>query len=398
MASVLGLVKRIYTAFHPPASISTESQPIKFGILGAAAIAPPALIGPASNHPEAIVYAVAARDEGRATAYAKKHGIPKVYGGANGYQELLNDPEVDAIYNPLPNGLHYEWTMKALAAGKHVLLEKPSADTAEETRLMFELAERKGLVLLEAFHYRFHPAIQRVKVIIDSGELGAIKSIETNLAIPKGLIKDGDIRYDYSLGGGALMDMGCYTLNCIRYLSGSNPVEVLSASYEGYKPPSAPLDFTPNVDRRTTATLSLPNNVIATLTCDLGIPYRYGIIPNMPQINAIVRCEGGDIELFNFVMPTLYHSITVQSKDGTGGVKTRTEKVYKFAELQEPDMNDEEWWTTYRYQLEAFINKLKDRKPQTWLDKEDSVANIEWIEKIYAKGGLGSRPKSTYVP
>lgn len=120
--------------------------------------------------------------------------------------------------------------MKALAAGKHVLLEKPSADTAEETRQMFALAESKGLVLLEAFHYRcvvsvpkafdpslimqcspfrFHPAIQRVKAIIDSKELGDIKHISTTLAMPKGFINKDDIRFNYDLGGGGLMDMGC---------------------------------------------------------------------------------------------------------------------------------------------------------------------------------------------
>jgi predicted dehydrogenase len=127
------------------------SRPLRFGILGAANIAPPALINPAISHPEAEVYAVAARDPQRAQAYARKHGIPKVH---TSYDALIHDPEIDAVYNPLPNGLHYEWTMKALEAGKHVLLEKPAANTAEETKQMFELAERKGLVLLEAFHYR----------------------------------------------------------------------------------------------------------------------------------------------------------------------------------------------------------------------------------------------------
>jgi predicted dehydrogenase len=99
--------------------------------------------------------------------------------------------------------------MKALMAGKHVLLEKPSANTAEETRRMFALAAEKQLVLLEAFHYRFHPAIRRVKAILDSGEIGAVRSIAATLVMTPGLIKKGDIRFDYGLGGGAAMDMGC---------------------------------------------------------------------------------------------------------------------------------------------------------------------------------------------
>ena len=226
-------------------------------------IAPIALIMPAKSHAEVEVYAVAARDIGRAKKFARKHGIKKWYGGKGGYQgmfaevwkywlsladsnnkDLLDDRDIDVVYNPvktahvvhtirctnsiilkLPNGLHYEWTMKALAAGKHVLLEKPSGDVAEETRRMFEFANQKGLVLLEAFHYRsvvkiyvtcqscqlprFHPAIQRVKEIIDSGELGMVKEIHATLCFPKGIIPDDNIRMIYDIGGGALMDCGC---------------------------------------------------------------------------------------------------------------------------------------------------------------------------------------------
>lgn len=141
---------------------------------------------------------------------------------------MLDDPEVDVIYNPLPNGLHFEWTMKALKAGKHVLLEKPATDTADEATQIYALAERKGLVVLEAFHYRsglassyrsflrtnrhhlsFHPAIQRVKAILDSKELGAIKSISAALTAPSGTAKEDDIRWNYELGGGSTMDPGC---------------------------------------------------------------------------------------------------------------------------------------------------------------------------------------------
>ncbi|KAK7455212.1 hypothetical protein VKT23_011087 [Stygiomarasmius scandens] len=385
---VLSTVRRLYNAFFPSTDSSvqsTDSKPLKFGILGAAAIAPPALVIPAKTHPEVVVYAVAARDIKRAEAFAKKHGVPKFYGGSNGYQELLDDPEVDAVYNPLPNSLHYEWTMKALAAGKHVLLEKPAADTAEEIRQMFELAEKKNLVLMEAFHYRFHPAVQRVKAILDSNELGKIKSITNNLTVPAGLIKKDDIRLNLSLGGGSFMDMGCYVLNCLRYLSGSNPTEILSASAE----PSSD----PKVDRGMTATLALPNDVIGTITSDLAVPWRF--IPGMPQVSTTVECEGGSVSLFNFSLPTLYHTITVTKKSGSK-TETRTEKVYKFSDAK-MEGKGEDWWLTYRYQLEAFVDRLKGRTPQTWVSKEDTIANMEWIEKIYEKSGLGARPKSTFT-
>jgi predicted dehydrogenase len=390
MASFFTLLKRNYNAFNPPASPPTTS-PIKFGILGAATISPIALISPASNHPETVVYAVAARDKNKATAFGKKYGIGKIYSGPTGYQQLLDDPEVDAVYNPLPNGLHYEWTMKALAAGKHVLLEKPSANTAEETLLMFELAERKGLVLLEAVHYRFHPAIARVKNILDSGELGPIKNMSATLRVPKGVIKEGDIRLDYGLGGGAMMDMGSYTLSVLRLLASSAPLSVLTATSTVYPSPSATEQL---VDLGTKATLSFPNDVTATLDCDFEEPWwgPFRLLPRMVDIRVKVECEDGEIELFNYILPTFYHWIRVLS--GKGKAKQRVEKAYKFSD----GSKGEEWWTTYRYQLEGFVDQVKGRTPRCWVSKKDSVENLEWIEKIYGKTGLGSRPKSQYVP
>ncbi|KAG0704261.1 NAD(P)-binding protein [Suillus ampliporus] len=364
MLSIFGLFKRFYAAFISPplphdVGHSTTSLPLKFGVLGAAAIAPLALVLPAKSHPEVELYAVAARDISRAKSFAKKHGFKKWYGGKDGYQELLDDPAIDVVYNPLPNGLHYEWTMKALAAGKHVLLEKPSGNTAEETRRMFSLADQKGLVLLEAFHYRFHPAIQRVRGIIDSGELGAIKEVNAVLAFPKGFIGSDNIRMNYDLGGGAMMDCGCYPLSCVRYLTSNNPSAVMSATAVRY-----PRD--PRIDTGATAKLTFASSkpggepVRSTIRFDFSTPPRLGFIPSWPEVSVSAVCERGTIELFNFVMPVIYHSITVTPD---GGVP-RTEKAYTF---KDGSGKGEEWWTTYRYQLEAF------------------------------KSGLGSRPQSTYV-
>ncbi|KIM80136.1 hypothetical protein PILCRDRAFT_9704 [Piloderma croceum F 1598] len=412
MSSFVALIRRSYNALYPPVSPATGS-PVRFGILGAANISPIALISPARNHPETVVYAVASRDNKKGTAFRKKHGIAKVYSGPTGYQQLLDDPEVDAVYIPLPNGLHFEWTMKALAAGKHVLLEKPSANTAAETRQMFELAENKGLVLLEAVHYRFHPAIARVQAILDSGELGPIKSISANMTLCKGVVKEGDIRLDYRLGGGALMDMGCtcshpafifvvvllmhsglaYTVSVIRLLARSAPTSVITATSTIYPSPSSTDQL---VDLSTKATLSFPNDMSATLYCDFTQPWRgpFKLIPSMPDLKLTVRCENGQVEMNNFVLPTFYHWIRVRTKDsGQGEVKERVENAYKFGD----GTKGERWWTTYRYQMEAFVDRIKGRAPKTWVNKEDSVENLEWVEKIYEKAGLGSRPQSQYV-
>ncbi|KAF4610430.1 hypothetical protein D9613_007038 [Agrocybe pediades] len=390
MASAIGLIQRLYKAFNPPvvpkaaSTTSAPTSPLKFGILGAATIGPPALIIPARSHPEVIVYAVAARTLEKAQVYAKKWGIEKAY---EGYQKLLDDPQVDVVYNALPNALHYEWTMKALKAGKHVLNEKPSADTAAETRAMFDLAEEKGLVLLDAYHYRFHPALKRAKAIIDSGEIGAIQNITAELMLPKGLFGDDDIRYDYELGGGALMDLGCYTMSCIQYMASSDPSSVLSTSHVAFTPKGVSENYVPKVDRRMEATLSFPKDVTATIRCDLAMPHTFGFIPKIPVVRVKVEGLVGNVEVFNFVSPTLYHSITVKIKGGA----SRTEKVYVNKD-EEGKAKGEAWWMTYRYQLEAFVDKLRGREPETWLDKEDSVATMEWIEKVYEKSGLGSRP------
>ena len=174
---------------------------LRIGILGAARIAPAALVKPASASSEVDVVAVAARSLERAQAFAAKHDIPRAH---SSYEALLADPDVDAVYNPLPNGLHGRWTRAALEAGKHVLCEKPFTANAAEAREIALLAADSDRVVMEAFHYRYHPLALRAEEIIASGELGALQRVETALSFP--LPKFSDIRYDYDLAGGATMD------------------------------------------------------------------------------------------------------------------------------------------------------------------------------------------------
>jgi len=150
------------------------AAPLRIGILGAARIAPMALIRPAKQVPEAAIVAVAARDPARAHKFAAKHGIARV---ADSYAALIADPEIDAIYNPLPNSLHAEWSIKALEAGKDVLCEKPLASNAEEAQAMADAAVRCQRFLGEAFHYRYHPLAARMKAIVESGALGSVQHI-----------------------------------------------------------------------------------------------------------------------------------------------------------------------------------------------------------------------------
>src|SRR5262245_46916122 len=183
-------------------------SPVRLGVLGAARITHQAVVKPARTSADLELVSVAARDRSRADTYAKKHGIPRVF---DTYADLLADPDIDAIYNPLPNGLHAEWTIAALEAGKHVLCEKPFTSNATEAEQVAAVADRTGLVVMEAFHYRYHPLAHRMRALVEDGELGTLEHVEAALCFP--LPKFSDIRYQYDLGGGATMDVGTYTVH-----------------------------------------------------------------------------------------------------------------------------------------------------------------------------------------
>jgi predicted dehydrogenase len=165
------------------------APPLRIGILGAARIAPMALVAPARRVAEAEVVAIAARDPAKARAFAARHGIARVH---ESYDALLADPALDAVYNPLPNGLHCEWTIRALRAGKHVLCEKPMASNAEEAARMAAAARETGFKLVEAFHWRYHPLAARMKAILASGAIGRPLRYEAWFAIP--LVMRGYVR------------------------------------------------------------------------------------------------------------------------------------------------------------------------------------------------------------
>ena len=190
---------------------------LRIGILGAARIAPAACVRPARAVDGVEVVAVAARDSSRARAFAAKHGIP---GPTPGYRRLLEDPGVDAVYNPLPNGLHGVWTLRAIEAGKHVLCEKPFTANAAEARSVASRVAVGDRVVMEAFHYRYHPMFLRALEIVGSGELGTVERVDTALCVPLPLPRD--IRYRPDLAGGATMDIGCYAVHLWRALAGAS--------------------------------------------------------------------------------------------------------------------------------------------------------------------------------
>ena len=333
----------------PLPSPQTSATVVRIGILGAARIVPSALIQPAQQLAEITVAGIAARDVARSQAFAQKHSIPQVFAS---YDELLADRTIDAVYIPLPNSLHEHWTLQALAAGKHVLCEKPFASNVKEAEHMAEAARQSGLVLMEAFHYRYHPLAARMKEIVDSGELGTIQRIEAWLCFP--LLSRNDIRYNLSLSGGAMMDAGAYTVNVLRFLAGEEP-EVVQAT--------AKL-ASPGVDRRMDADLLFPSGIEGHITASL-------LSSDLLHISARVTGEQGTMSVLNFLAPHVYHRLTIHTSQGK-----RKEHV----------AGD----TTYTYQLRAFVQAITQGTP-VLTNPMEAIANLRVIDAVYRKAGLQPR-------
>lgn len=322
---------------------------VRIGILGAARIAPLAVINPAQENAEVVVAAVAARDASRAQAFAAKHAIGRVH---DSYEALIDDPEVDAVYNPLPNALHGRWTRAALAAGKHVLCEKPFTANAPEAREIAELAAKSDRVVMEAFHYRYHPLAMRIEEIIASGELGKLERVEAAVCFP--LPTFSDIRYDYSLAGGATMDAGCYAVDMLRAFGGSTP-QVISAR--------AKLRDA-HVDRAMTAELQFDGGHAGRVRCSMWST-------DLLQLSAKVIGDRGELRVRNPVMPHSFHRFAVRSAEG--------KRVERFPRRP-----------SYAYQLDAFAAAVLRAEPVK-TTPEAAVENMAVIDAIYRAAGLPLR-------
>ena len=324
--------------------------PIRVGILGAARIAPAAAIRPGRAVEEIEITTVAARHRERAAAFASKHGIPRV---VDDYESLVADPDLDALYIPLPNGLHGKWTVAALAAGKHVLCEKPFTANAEEARRVADFAAaHPSLVVMEAFHYRYHPLFARVRQLIDDGAVGSVQHIDTWLCFP--LLQRGDIRWNLELAGGALMDCGCYTLHMLRHLAGAEP-EVESAVARLRSP---------GVDRFMQARYRFADGSTGRTTCSM-------LSAQVLRAGFEVRGDGGSIRVFNPVAPQALHRIVVRGRGGR-----RVEHV-----VRRP---------TYDFQMEAFADAVLHGTPPV-TGPADAVANMALIDAVYRAAGLEVR-------
>jgi predicted dehydrogenase len=336
-------------------------QQLRIGTLSAARITAEALIEPARLVPEAVVAAVAARHRGDAEAFAAGHGIPVVH---DSYEALIADPGIDAIYNPLPNSLHAEWTLRAIAAGKHVLCEKPFTSNAAEAEQVAAAARESGLVVMEAMHYRYHPLVTLIREQLSriAAHDGEIRHIQCHVSFP--LAGLGDIRYVYALGGGATMDAGCYAIDMLRLIGPGEP-EVFCA---------LAAEQVPDVDRAMSAYLRYPGGATAWF----DVSFTQG-----GQLRADVHVVGerGQLRVQSFIHPHVRYRVTVLQ---AGQAEIASSPAAGTAATERTEA------TTYLYQLRAFAAAVQHGEPFP-TTPEHAVVTMSLIDDVYRAAGLPPR-------
>ncbi|CAM4346014.1 Gfo/Idh/MocA family protein [Paenibacillus tarimensis] len=327
------------------------SNKLRWGIMGAAGIAKGAVIPAIQQSESGVVTALASRDQDKAEAAAREMNIPAAYGS---YEALLADPDIDAVYIPLPNHLHREWAIRAAEAGKHVLCEKPLALNAGQAQEMVDACARAGVHLAEAFMYRHHPVYDLVAGIIRSGEIGEIRAIHSAFTFNNADDKS-NVRYRKDWGGGSLYDVGCYPLSAARLLLGAEPEAVTVQTFV-----SAEHD---NVDMMASGLVEFAGGVALTFDCGMWASFR-----NVLEIVGSV----GRIELPQaFVINTDNLVFYVHTAD-------------EMREVKAPQVN------AYTMQADDFAAVVRGGQPPRYA-AQDAVANMRLIDACLLSAEQRSR-------
>lgn len=323
---------------------------IKFGTLGTAKITPRALVYPCVDEPQAFISVLGARSRSRAEAFAYHHGIRTV---VDDYASVVEHEKVNAVYVPLPITLHHEWAIKALRAGKHVLCEKSFAANANEAIEMAAAAEETGRVLMDAFHYRYHPIFSRAKEIYDSGVLGSVTEVTAAFHIPAAP-DASDIRMLYEMGGGVTMDIGCYPISWVRHITGQEPLEVKATAVVG----------PPDVDLFLKAEMTFPGGINVRISGDMRATSSF-------QASLEVTGDRGSMKVNNPLVPQNGHSLEL-TLEGETTVETFSRRP------------------TYAYQLDAFIDAVENGAGLL-TGPEDAIKQMKVIDRCYEAAGLPLR-------
>jgi predicted dehydrogenase len=328
-------------------------EPLRIGVLGAARISELSIVGPAAATGSRLV-AVAARDRDRAEAFATKHGVERVHAS---YADVVADPEVEAVYNPLANSLHAPWNKEAILAGKHVLTEKPFASNATEAAQVRDLARGRSLVLFEGFHYLYHPMMRRLTSLLADGELGTLRHVETTMLMSAPA--PDDPRWSLELAGGSLMDIGCYALHAQRVLGDFAGGEPRLVGATGSERAGAP-----GVDESAEAHLQFPSGATGLARCSMT--------SDLWDMSLRVVGSRGEAHIPDFLYQRYDDRVVVTTDDG--------ERVERCGHA-----------TSYTYQLRAFLSAVRDGVPYR-TGADDAVATMSLIDACYRSMGLRPRP------
>ncbi len=323
---------------------------VRWGILSTAKIGREKVIPAMQNSALVDVLAISSRNQGKAEEIAGKLGIPRAYGS---YEELLKDPEIDAIYNPLPNHMHLEWTIKSLEAGKHVLCEKPIGMDSREAETLTGAGKKfPELKLMEAFMYRFHPQWQKTLELVQKGSIGKIRAVHSFFSYNN--LDPVNIRNRVEAGGGALMDIGCYCISFPRFLLGKEPQRV-----------SAYIDRDPvmKTDRLTSGILDFSDGVTSSFSCSTQLmPY---------QRTQVLGTEGRiEIEIPVNAPPDKETRIWMHKKDST--------EEFVFEAVDQYTLQADEF-------SRAILENLAVPIPM-----EDAVNNMKVIDAVRESAGSGN--------
>ena len=326
---------------------------LRIGVLGASRIAEQAIVGPAQELGHRLV-AVAARDPQRAKAFADKYGVERVVAS---YQDVISDPEVDVVYNPLANSLHAPWNLAAVAAGKPVLSEKPYARDRTEAARVAAAADAAGVTVMEGFHYLFHPLMRRVLDLAGDGSLGELRRIHVTMGMPEP--PPDDPRWSLPMAGGALMDLGCYALHIMRRFGSPRVVSATA------------VQRTAGVDERFTAEFAYPGVGAGLVGTHLVGSMTNSMVDDEHSFTLTVTGSRAEVLVHNFINPARDDRLTITAENGSTVEHLGTRP-------------------TYTYQLEAFAAHVVDGAALP-LDSADAVDNMALIDDTYRAAGMDPR-------
>jgi hypothetical protein len=325
--------------------------------------------------------------------------------------DLLDDPAIDAVYIPLPNGLHLEWTLRALAKGKHVLLEKPACCTVAEAERLFRhplLKQPNAPILLEAFHSRFQPQWAAFLGLITPD---AVESAYAVGRFPWVLHKPDDIRFRFELGGGTILDLGTYMFMCLRQVFAAEPMECTECVVRRCSPPYE------MCEDKVKATFRFPNGGIGVGEAELRSGLFDFTIPRCEVVHRPVKVDDTalpagqtrfrrrKVVFHNFMIAAIWHKIALEDeefvKEGDKlkplGVTKSTSYISTWKDAGKDDHEDQPFWYSYRHQLDQFVNKIHGQEGSgVWIGHEDSIAQSKMVEMAYQKSGLPLRKTSQF--